>query len=143
VAPVNHQAGTLKLAPEVVDVSGNEVGGMRADLQREILRVNAECIEADRLEDGVPLESLESSVNVVPREREEVADVQPLCRRVREHHQCVERAHAGSEVGVVRPPRLPAFLPFPLDRGRLIAAGFSGQRHFIRLCHRIAEFSVR
>ena len=82
----------------------------------------------DRLEDRVPLEPLESSVYVVAREREEVADVQPLRRRVREHHQRVERAHAGSEVGVVRPPRLPAFLPFSLDGGRIVAGRFLGRR---------------
>ena len=94
---------------------------MGPDLEREVLGVDPERVEAQRLEDRVPLQPLESSIDVVAREREEVADVQPLGRRVREHHEGVERTHAGVEVGVVRPPLLPALLPFPLDGGRIVA----------------------
>ena len=82
--------------------------GMRADLEREVLGVDAERVEAERLEDRVPLQPLESSIDVVAREREEVADVQPLRRRIREHHQGVERPRAGGEVGVVRARALPS-----------------------------------
>ena len=93
---------------------------MGADLEGEILGVNPERVEAERLEDRVPLEPLESSIDVVAREREEVADVQSFRGRVRKHHQGVERAHAAAEVRVVRPARFPALLPFSLDGGRIV-----------------------
>ena len=109
--------------------------GVGPDLQREVLGVNPERVEAHRLEHRVPLQPLESSIDVVAREREEVADMQPLGRRVREHHQRVERAHAGSEVGVVRPPLLPPLLPFPFDGGRIVAGRFLGRCSMSRFCH--------
>jgi hypothetical protein len=105
------------------------------DLQGEILRVYTEGIVPEGLEDGVPLEALESSVYVVAREGEEVAHMEPLRGRVREHHQRVERTYAGAEVGVVRPSRLPALLPFPLDGGRVVPGRLRGRDSVNRLCH--------
>ena len=113
----------------------NEVGRVRADLEGEILGVDSERVEAEGLEHRVPLEPLESSIDVIAREREEVADVKPLCRRVREHHERIERAYAGIEVGVVRPARLPALLPFSLDGGRVVAGRLFGRFWMDRFCH--------
>src|SRR5262249_18924919 len=133
--PVNHQSSAFQLAPEVVDVSGDEVGRMGPHFEREVLRVDTERVEPHWLEHGVPLESLESSVYVVAREGEEVTDVQPLRRRVREHHESVERTHAGSEVGVVRATGLPTLLPFALDGSRVVAGRIFGRCSMDRFCH--------
>jgi hypothetical protein len=51
---------------------------MLADPERVVLRVDPERVVAQRLEHRVPLKPLKSSIDVVAREREEVADVQPL-----------------------------------------------------------------
>jgi hypothetical protein len=78
VVPVEHEPGATQLSPEILDVPRDELQRMDVELQGIILGVDAERVEADRLEHGVPLKALESSMDVVPREREEVADVQPL-----------------------------------------------------------------
>src|SRR5689334_20944300 len=102
MAPIDHQTAALKLAAEVVDVLRDQVGRVDADLEREVLGVDPEGVVPERLEHGVPLEPLESSIYVVARKREEVPDVQALSRRVRKHHQGVERAGAAAKVRVVR-----------------------------------------
>jgi hypothetical protein len=135
VPPVDHEPRSLQLAAEVLDVPRNEIGGVDPDLQRVVLRVDAEGVEANGLEHRVPLETLESSIDVVSGEREEVADVQSLRRRIREHHQGVERPGAGGEVGVVASAGLPAGLPLPLDGVRVVAVRLGGGivsslRHF-------------
>src|SRR6185503_519784 len=84
--------------------------------------------------DRVPLKPLESSIDVVSREGEEVADVQPLRRGIREHHEGIERTLTGVEVGVVRTALLPTFLPFPFDGGRVIAGRLRGWCSLCR-CH--------
>jgi hypothetical protein len=89
---------------------------MLADLEGVILGVDAEGIVAQGLENGVPLKPLESSIDVIAREREQVAHVQPFRRWVREHHERVERARAFGEVGVMRTTFAPPVLPFGFDR---------------------------
>ena len=123
VAPVHHQPRALHLPAEVVDIPGNELARMHADLDRVILGVNAECVKAEGLEYGVPLKPLESSMDVISREREEVAHMQPLRARIREHHQRVERVRPIRQVGRVRTFRLPARLPLLLDGGRIVSGG--------------------
>ncbi len=118
--PVDHQPGALELAAEVVDVPRDQLRRMHADLEREVLGVDAERVEAERLEDVVPLQPLESSIDVVAREREEVADVQPLGRRVREHHQRVVRARGVRDVGHVGTALCPASAPFCLNLPRIV-----------------------
>ena len=78
---------------------------------------------------------MESSINVIAREREEVADVEPLGRRIRKHHQRVERPRAGNEVGVVGPALLPTLLPFSLDGGRIVAGRLLDRCRLDRFCH--------
>ena len=97
--------------------------------------MDAERVEAQWLEDRVPLESLESSIHVVPCEGEQVPDVQPFGRWVREHHQGVERTHSGDEVGVVGAAHFPTLLPFPLDGGRIVSGSFLGRCWTDRFCH--------
>ena len=74
--PVDHQPRAFQLTAEVLDVARNQLARMNADLERVILGVDPERVEAHRLEDRVPLQPLESSIDVVAREREEVADMQ-------------------------------------------------------------------
>jgi hypothetical protein len=58
-----------------------------------------------------------------------------LCRRIGKHHERVERANAGNEVGVVRAALLPTFLPFALDGSRIIAGRFLGRSRMDLFCH--------
>src|SRR5689334_24739552 len=88
---------------------------MLAHFERKVLRMNPECVIAERLEDVVSLKPLESSINVVPREREEIPDMESLRRRIGEHHQCIKRPLCTLEVGVVGATLLPDALPFTLD----------------------------
>ena len=108
--------------------------GVDADFQGMILGVNPEGVIAERLEDRVPLQSLESSIYVVPREREEIADVQSFGRRVGKHHERIERARAVSEIGVAGTAIAPSGLPFGFDNGGIIAGG-AGRYTAVRICH--------
>ena len=121
VRPVDHEPNAAQLAPEVLDVARDQLHRVDADLERIVLRVDAERVEPERLEHRVSLETLESSIDVVPREREHVADVQSFGRRVREHHQLVERTLRAVQVGRVGPLGAPALLPFALDGNRIVA----------------------
>src|SRR5689334_23986995 len=49
---------------------------MLAHFESKVLRMNPECVIAERLEHVVSLKPLESSINVVPREREEIPDME-------------------------------------------------------------------
>ena len=108
---------------------------MHAHLEGEVLRVDAERVVPQGLEHGVPLQPLEPPVDVVPRERIEVADVQPFRRRVGEHHQLVERTRA-IEVGGVRAALCPAGAPLGLHGGRVVADGLLGAGRRMRNGHR-------
>jgi hypothetical protein len=88
---------------------------MDADLEREILRVDAERVEADRLENRVPLLPAESSLDVVAGERVQVADVQPLRGRIGKHHQLVVGPLAVLQVRGIGPLLPPPRLPLLLD----------------------------
>src|SRR5690606_31457468 len=101
---------------EVADVRRDQLHRMRADLQREVLRVDAERVEADRLEHVLALEPLPPAVDIGARERVHVPDMQALRGGVLEHHQVVERPFRGPQLFVgervqVRfsPPALPFF----------------------------------
>ena len=59
---------------------------MNALLQGEVLGVDPEGIEADRLEDLLPGEALEAPVHVRAREGKDVAHMEPLGGGVGEHH---------------------------------------------------------
>ena len=120
VLPVDHEPDAAQLPSEVLDVARNQLHRVDADLQRIVLRVDAERVEPDRLEHRVSLETLESSINVVAREREHVANVQAFGRRVRKHHQLVERTLRAVQVGRVGPFGAPALLPFPLNGARIV-----------------------
>ena len=79
VAPIHHEPCSFQLSAEVGDVPRNERRGMGADLERKVLGVDAEGIVPQGLEHRVPLEPLESSIDVIAREREEVSNVESLC----------------------------------------------------------------
>jgi hypothetical protein len=83
--------------------------------------VDAEGVEAERLEHGVSLQAHEAAVHVGAREGEEVPHVQPFGRRVGEHHQLVERALAAGEIGRVGAALLPALMPLLLDGHGIVA----------------------
>jgi hypothetical protein len=105
----------VELAAEGVDVLGDEPRGMGPHRERVVLGVDAERVESHRLEHGESLEPLKSPVDVRAREREHVADVEPLRRGVWKHHEVVKRTHRMIEVGLVGVPLRPAQLPGGLD----------------------------
>ena len=75
VAPVEHAAEATQLVAEPVDVLGDQLRGVGADLERIVLGVDPERVEPDRLEHGVPLEPPEPPVDVGARESEHVPHV--------------------------------------------------------------------
>src|SRR5690606_18471842 len=75
VAPVEHPPEAGELAAEVGDIARDELGRVGTKLDREVLAVDAERVEADRFEDLVPLQPLEATIDVRTGEREEVPDV--------------------------------------------------------------------
>ena len=76
--PIDHQPRALQLPAEVCDVARNQLARVNTDFECVILRVDAKCVKAHRLENRVPLKPLESSIDVIAREREKVADMQPF-----------------------------------------------------------------
>ncbi len=113
--PGEHPAHADELAGEVRDVARNEFGGVDPDLQGEVLGVNPEGVEADRLEDVPPLHPLEAAEDVGAGEGEEVADVQPLGGGIGEHHQVVERPSGVVEVDLVGATVAPPVAPLGFD----------------------------
>ena len=89
--------------------------------------MNPESVVTQRLEDVVPLKPLESSIYVVPHEREEVAHMQPLRGRVREHHQRIERVRSVGYVSGIGVLIAPALLPLQLYLGWVVTRGFLGR----------------
>ena len=90
VIPVEHGAEQPQLASEVGDTARHQARRVLAHPQREVLGVDAECVEADRLEDIVPAQPAVSPVDVRSAEGEDISEMQSLSRRVGEHHQVVE-----------------------------------------------------
>ncbi len=114
---------------------------MGPDLEREVLGVNPESVEPQRLQDRVALQTLESSIDVVAGEREQVADVKSFGGRVREHHEGVKRPHAPVDVRRVRPTGLPALLPLSLDGAGVVAPRLGGRGWFQWFCHELRSYS--
>ena len=92
VVPVEHAADPTQLPTEIGDVAGDEPRGMDAGLERKVLGVDPEGVEADGLEDVVPLEALEAPVHIGAGERVDVAHMKSFGGRIREHHEVEERA---------------------------------------------------
>src|SRR5437667_1640458 len=120
VAPVEHAAEPPELAAERGDVLGDELGGVRADRERVVLRVDAEGVEPDRLEHVVALEPAEPAVNIRAGERKHVPYVQPFRGRIGKHHEVVERPPRPVEVRLVGVISSPTRLPPRLDRLRVV-----------------------
>src|SRR6266699_1820607 len=89
---------------------------MHPDLEGIVFRMNPEGVIPERLEDVVSHEPLESSINVVPRERKKIPDMESFGRWVGEHHQRIKRPLGALQVGVVGATLLPDALPFLLYR---------------------------
>ncbi len=119
--PVVHETHPPELASEVLNVAWDELHRVYAQLQGEVLRVDAESVEADGLEDVVPLQPLETAVDVRAREGVHVPHVQPFARRVGVHHQVVVGAFRPVEVDPVEAGIFPALLPPLFDRRRVVA----------------------
>jgi hypothetical protein len=118
VRPIEHPADAAELAREVLDVLRDEVHRMDPHLEREVLGVDPEGVEAHRLENVLPAHALVAPVDVRARERIDVPDVQPLRGRVGEHHQVVVGIPSFAQLGereTVGAPLFPALLPLPLD----------------------------
>jgi hypothetical protein len=93
---------------------------MLPDPEGIILRMNPEGVIPERLEDVVSHETLESSINVVPRERKKIPNMESFGGRVGEHHQGIERPLGTLEIRVVGSTLLPDALPLPLDYRRIV-----------------------
>ncbi len=129
VAPVDHHRGAVELPPKVRDVLRRQLHRVRAHLERVILRVNAESVEAQGLEYQSPAHPQIPRENVVSREREEIADVQALRRGVGEHHQSVELFSGTLDRSRVRLPVRPSRAPSRLDGHRVVARSLGSQRY--------------
>ncbi len=119
--PVVHEPHPPELASEVLNVSRDQLHRMDAQLQGEVFRVDAESVEADGLEDVVPLQPLETAVDVRAREGVHVPHVQPFRRRVGVHHQVVVGAFRPIDVDPIEAGLLPALPPPLFDRYRVVA----------------------
>ena len=131
VVPVVHAAETLQHADEVGDVGGNQVVRIPAHLQRVVLRMDAEGVEADGLEHVLALQAPVAAVHVGAGIGVEVADVQPFRGRIGEHHQVVVGRFGVAEIvfgeGVGASP-IPLRLPLRLDRLRVVALARHGTK---------------
>src|SRR6267154_2038471 len=114
---------------------------MHPDLEGIVLRMNPEGVISERLEHVVSHEPLESSMNVVPRERKKIPDVESFGGRIREHHQCVVRPLGALQVGVVGSTLLPEALPLPLDRLWIVSDDGGGERIVLR-CRVVHSYKV-
>ena len=121
--PIKHETGTRQLRPESIDISRRQLGRVPSPLDRVVLGLDPEAVEADWFEDGASLQPLESAMDIRSREREQVADVQPLSGRIRKHHQLVVRIRGLTKFGRVGAPLRPALLPDGLDGGRVVGRG--------------------
>ena len=75
VPPIEHPAEAAQLPAKGRDVLRNQLGRIGPDIERVILGVDPERIEAHGLEHVVALEALEAAVDVGAGEGEHVADV--------------------------------------------------------------------
>src|ERR1017187_1985754 len=129
MAPVEHRPDARELVlAEVGHRAAHHHRGMLADLHRVVLGVDAEGIEAHRLEDRVAHEPPPPAVDVTTGERDDVPHVQPLGRGIREHHQVVEGTIRQFEVGAVVTAFSPDAPPACLDRCMVVFAEVSGGR---------------
>src|SRR5215213_6328556 len=99
--------------------------------------MDAKRVVAERLEDVVSLEPLESSIYVVTDEREKVAHMETFRRRVREHHERVIRVGRATDVRDVGAPITPSLLPFVLDLLRIVLFGAFAV-HAVVHCYKVA-----
>ncbi len=82
VAPVDSATAAFELClTEALDILGGEHARVNTELDGEVLAVDAERIEAHRLEDVLTAHGGEAAVNVGAGEGVQVADVQALGRR--------------------------------------------------------------
>ena len=93
-----------------------EQGRVDVLLQGKVLGVDAKSVVAEGLEDVVALHRLEARVHIDAGEGTDVPYVQPLRRRVGEHHQVVEGLLGVVNVRLIDAGALPALPPLRLDR---------------------------
>ena len=118
--PVVHEPHALQLAREVRDVLGDQLRGVDAALQGEVLRVDPEGIEPDRLEHVGALEPNEAAEDVRAGESVDVADVEALRGGIGVHHQVVKRTLGRVQIHPMSAALLPAPSPLRLDLGRVV-----------------------
>ena len=138
VAPVEHPADAPQLSGEVGDIPGDEVHRIDALRQGEVLRVDPERVESDRLEHALAGEPLEAPMDVGAGERVDVAHMKPLGGGVGEHHQLVVTVLGGLKVfesEAVGAQLLPLGLPLGFDLGRRVSAvSFAAHLYLEAVC---------
>ena len=118
--PVEAVAEHFELAGEVFDVPLGDDGRMDVVLDGEVLRRQAESVEADRVQDIIALHPLFAADDVHRGERARMADVQARGRGVRELDKAVELGLFVAGDGGVGLGLLPLFLPFLLDGCKIV-----------------------
>ena len=113
--PVEAVAEHFELAGEVFDVPLGDDGRMDVVLDGEVLRRQAESVEADRVQDIIALHPLFAADDVHRGERARMADVQARGGRVRELDQRVEFRLGMVDLGMEGILVLPDLLPFGLN----------------------------
>ncbi len=123
VPPREHPPHPRQLAGEVGDVARNQLGRVHPNLDGEVLGMDPEGVEADRLEHLVALHPLEPAEDIGAREREEIPHVQPFGRRIGEHHQIVEGPLGAVEIRLIGALSRPPLTPLGLDRFGQVLVG--------------------
>ncbi len=133
VPPVPSHTAATQLGPKALRRPTDEVARMRTDAERVVLSIDAKGIPPHRLEDGAAADALRAPVRVDAGVPEDVANVQPLGRRVRKFAQVVElrRRVDAFEVDQCRTLCLPALSPARLDLMRVV--GHSSGHRVVRL----------
>ena len=124
MAPVEHAAEAPEHPGEVLDVLGDEVVRVAAHLEGVVLRVDAEGVKADGLENVLAAQPPIATVHIGASVGVDVADVQPLGGWIGEHHQVVVGVLGVAQVRIghaVDAVPLPALAPLALHGFGVVA----------------------
>ena len=135
LTPIDHQPRALELPLKIRDILGRQLHRVRADLERVVLRVDPERIVAERLEHIMAQQPVIAGRDVAASERKQVPHVQPFGRRIREHHERVERTLGALEGGMVRAAFSPSGAPLGLDQRGCVGGRKSDVGHTATYCN--------
>src|SRR5438067_2445200 len=97
------------------------INGVSVSFDSVVLRVYPESIKANWLENIIALHPLEPAKNIRAAKSIDAPHMQSFGRRIREHHQIIERMLGSLEIRLIDPGLLPYSLPFQFNRCRFIS----------------------